>query len=90
MPGGCWGQGQLFPVDVVPDALIGSVFFSHADIPDTCVHYVGGFLDALIQGPKEVRALVQAWQAMARLERTFPTAASLHLLCPAGGALVLQ
>lgn len=56
MPGGCWGQGQLFPVDVVPDALIGSVFFSHADIPDTCVHYVGGFLDALIQGPKEVRA----------------------------------
>lgn len=34
-------------------------FSSHADIPDTCVHYTGGFLDALIQGLKEVRALVQ-------------------------------
>jgi hypothetical protein len=31
--------------------------FRHADIPDICVHYVGGFLDALIQGLKEVRAL---------------------------------
>lgn len=34
-----------------------SVSLSHADIPDTCIHYVGGFLDALIQRPKEVRAL---------------------------------
>ncbi|KAF3821317.1 hypothetical protein GH733_011470 [Mirounga leonina] len=25
----------------------------HANIPDTCVHYVGGLLDALIQSPKE-------------------------------------
>ena len=36
-------------------------FSSHADIPDTCVHYTGGLLDALIQGLKEVRALVQGW-----------------------------
>lgn len=39
-----------------PNTLIVSVFSSHTDIPDTCIHYMGGFLDALIQCPKEVRA----------------------------------
>lgn len=49
-------SGKPFSVGIAPDTLIVSVFFSHADIPDTCIQYVGGFLDALIQNPKEVRA----------------------------------
>lgn len=35
------------------------LFSRHADIPDICVHYMGGLLDALIQGLKEVKTLVQ-------------------------------
>lgn len=74
-------------------------FSSHADIPDTCVHYMGGLLDALIQGLKEVRTLVQGCGRDCRVACVAGlgswlralTSVRLHFLeCPAEGALALQ
>ena len=65
-----WGEllisSSSLPGPHCPHSLC--LFSSHADIPGTCVHYTGGLLDALIQGLKEVRALVQSWgQGQGRL-----------------------
>ncbi|KAM6182038.1 nucleolar protein 6 [Erethizon dorsatum] len=48
-----WEAASLYQKRLIPHQVVTHLLALHADIPDTCVHYVGGFLDALIQGPKE-------------------------------------
>ncbi|XP_008840690.1 nucleolar protein 6 isoform X1 [Nannospalax galili] len=48
-----WEAGSMSEKRLIPHQVVSHLLALHTDIPDTCVHYVGGFLDALIQGPKE-------------------------------------
>ncbi|KAM5298741.1 nucleolar protein 6 isoform 2-T2 [Ctenodactylus gundi] len=48
-----WEAASLYQKRLIPHQVVAHLLALHADIPETCVHYVGGFLDALIQGPKE-------------------------------------
>ncbi|XP_006863097.1 PREDICTED: nucleolar protein 6 isoform X2 [Chrysochloris asiatica] len=48
-----WEAASVAQKRLIPQQVVTHLLALHADIPDTCVHYVGGFLDALIQGPKE-------------------------------------
>ncbi|KFO35328.1 nucleolar protein 6 isoform X1 [Fukomys damarensis] len=48
-----WEAASLYQKRLIPHQVVTHLLALHADIPDSCVHYVGGFLDALIQGPKE-------------------------------------
>ncbi|XP_023571830.1 nucleolar protein 6 isoform X2 [Octodon degus] len=48
-----WQAASLYQKRLIPHQVVTHLLALHADIPETCVHYVGGFLDALIQGPKE-------------------------------------
>uniref|UniRef100_A0A8C2UM31 Nucleolar protein 6 n=1 Tax=Chinchilla lanigera TaxID=34839 RepID=A0A8C2UM31_CHILA len=48
-----WEAASLHQKRLIPHQVVTHLLALHADIPDACVHYVGGFLDALIQGPKE-------------------------------------
>ncbi|XP_075823608.1 nucleolar protein 6 [Microtus pennsylvanicus] len=49
-----WEAASVSEKRLIPQQVVTHLLALHADIPDTCVHYVGGFLDALIQGPKEL------------------------------------
>ncbi|XP_007948870.2 nucleolar protein 6 [Orycteropus afer afer] len=48
-----WEAGSMAQKRLIPQQVVTHLLALHADIPDTCIHYVGGFLDALIQGLKE-------------------------------------
>lgn len=48
-----WEAASLAQKRLIPHQVVTHLLALHADIPDTCVHYTGGFLDALIQGLKE-------------------------------------
>ncbi|XP_003800330.1 nucleolar protein 6 isoform X1 [Otolemur garnettii] len=48
-----WEAASMFQKRLIPHQVVTHLLALHADIPDTCVHYVGGLLDALIQGVKE-------------------------------------
>ncbi|XP_004372388.1 nucleolar protein 6 isoform X1 [Trichechus manatus latirostris] len=48
-----WEAASMAQKRLIPQQVVTHLLALHADIPDTCVHYVGGFLDALIQGLKE-------------------------------------
>ncbi|KAM5183507.1 nucleolar protein 6 isoform 1-T2 [Callospermophilus lateralis] len=48
-----WEATSLCQKRLIPHKVVTHLLALHADIPDNCVHYVGGFLDALIQGLKE-------------------------------------
>ncbi|XP_062938420.1 nucleolar protein 6 isoform X3 [Cynocephalus volans] len=48
-----WEASSMSQKRLIPHQVVTHLLALHADIPDTCVHYVGGLLDALIQGLKE-------------------------------------
>ncbi|XP_048219541.1 nucleolar protein 6 [Perognathus longimembris pacificus] len=48
-----WEAASLSQKRLIPHQVVTHLLALHADIPGTCVHYVGGFLDALIQDLKE-------------------------------------
>ncbi|XP_027625610.1 nucleolar protein 6 isoform X2 [Tupaia chinensis] len=48
-----WEATSMCQKRLIPHQVVSHLLALHADIPDTCVHYVGGQLDALIQRPKE-------------------------------------
>ncbi|XP_012882142.1 PREDICTED: nucleolar protein 6 [Dipodomys ordii] len=48
-----WEAASLSQKRLIPHQVVTHLLALHADIPDTCIHYVGGFLDALIQDLKE-------------------------------------
>ncbi|XP_042769278.1 nucleolar protein 6 isoform X3 [Panthera leo] len=48
-----WEAASMAQKRLIPHQVVTHLLALHADIPDTCVHYVGGLLDALIQSPKE-------------------------------------
>ncbi|XP_058157972.1 nucleolar protein 6 isoform X2 [Dasypus novemcinctus] len=48
-----WEAASMAQKRLIPHQVVTHLLALHADIPDTCVHYVGGLLEALIQGPKE-------------------------------------
>ncbi|KAB1252201.1 Nucleolar protein 6 [Camelus dromedarius] len=56
-----WEAASMAQKRLIPHQVVTHLLALHADIPDTCIHYTGGLLDTLIQGLKEVRALVQGW-----------------------------
>ncbi|ELR51092.1 Nucleolar protein 6 [Bos mutus] len=48
-----WEAASMAQKRLIPHQVVTHLLALHADIPDTCVHYTGGLLDALIQGLKE-------------------------------------
>nr|XP_012318628.1 nucleolar protein 6 isoform X2 [Aotus nancymaae] len=48
-----WEAASMSQKRLIPHQVVTHLLALHADIPETCVHYVGGPLDALIQGLKE-------------------------------------
>ncbi|KAF6126053.1 nucleolar protein 6 [Phyllostomus discolor] len=48
-----WEAVSMSQKRLIPQQVVTHLLALHADIPDTCVHYMGGQLDALIQGLKE-------------------------------------
>lgn len=48
-----WEAASMAQKRLIPQQVVIHLLALHADIPDTCVHYVGGLLDSLIRGPKE-------------------------------------
>ncbi|XP_077004029.1 nucleolar protein 6 [Tamandua tetradactyla] len=48
-----WEAASMAQKRLIPHQVVTHLLALHADIPDTCIHYVGGLLDALIQGLKE-------------------------------------
>ncbi|KAM4876616.1 nucleolar protein 6 [Thomomys bottae] len=48
-----WEAASLSQKRLIPHQVVTHLLALHANIPDTCIHYVGGFLDALIRDPKE-------------------------------------
>uniref|UniRef100_A0A7N5JW19 Nucleolar protein 6 n=1 Tax=Ailuropoda melanoleuca TaxID=9646 RepID=A0A7N5JW19_AILME len=48
-----WEAASMAQKRLIPHQVVTHLLALHANIPDTCVHYVGGLLDALIQSPKE-------------------------------------
>uniref|UniRef100_A0A8C3XAI9 Nucleolar protein 6 n=1 Tax=Catagonus wagneri TaxID=51154 RepID=A0A8C3XAI9_9CETA len=48
-----WEAAAMAQKRLIPHQVVAHLLALHADIPDTCVHYTGGLLDALIQGLKE-------------------------------------
>ncbi|KAB0392685.1 hypothetical protein E2I00_019301, partial [Balaenoptera physalus] len=48
-----WEAASMAQKRLIPHQVVNHLLTLHADIPDTCVHYTGGLLDALIQGLKE-------------------------------------
>ncbi|XP_029059010.1 nucleolar protein 6 isoform X3 [Monodon monoceros] len=49
-----WEAASMAQKRLIPHQVVTHLLTLHADIPDTCVHYTGGLLDALIQSLKEV------------------------------------
>ncbi|XP_004600255.2 nucleolar protein 6 [Sorex araneus] len=48
-----WEAASVAQKRLIPHQVVTHLLALHADIPESCVHYVGGFLDGLIQSPKE-------------------------------------
>ncbi|XP_044943841.1 nucleolar protein 6 isoform X1 [Mustela putorius furo] len=48
-----WEAGSMAQKRLIPHQVVTHLLALHANIPETCVHYVGGLLDTLIQSPKE-------------------------------------
>ncbi|XP_011804032.1 PREDICTED: nucleolar protein 6 isoform X2 [Colobus angolensis palliatus] len=48
-----WEAASMSQKRLIPHQVVTHLLALHTDIPETCVHYVGGPLDALIQGLKE-------------------------------------
>ncbi|XP_006898604.1 PREDICTED: nucleolar protein 6 [Elephantulus edwardii] len=70
-----WEAASMAQKRLIPQQVVTHLLALHADIPDTCVHYVGGFLDALIQGQKKtsntgeegLAAVVRCYDDLSRL-----------------------
>uniref|UniRef100_A0A096MKG2 Nucleolar protein 6 n=1 Tax=Rattus norvegicus TaxID=10116 RepID=A0A096MKG2_RAT len=60
-----WEAESLSEKRLIPHQVVTHLLALHADIPDTCIHYVGGFLDALIQGPRETSSTGEEALALA-------------------------
>ncbi|XP_021078123.1 nucleolar protein 6 [Mus pahari] len=60
-----WEAESLFEKRLIPHQVVTHLLALHADIPDSCVQYVGGFLDALIQNPKEISSTGEEALALA-------------------------
>lgn len=48
-----WEAASMFQKRLIPHQVVTHLLAVHADIPETCIHYTGGLLDTLIQGPKD-------------------------------------
>ncbi|XP_011835415.1 PREDICTED: nucleolar protein 6 isoform X2 [Mandrillus leucophaeus] len=48
-----WEAASMSQKRLIPHQVVTHLLALHTDIPETCVHYVGGPLDALIQGLKQ-------------------------------------
>ncbi|XP_021562923.1 nucleolar protein 6 isoform X2 [Carlito syrichta] len=48
-----WEAASMSQKRLIPHQVVTHLLALHADIPETCVHYVGGLLDSLIQGFKQ-------------------------------------
>ncbi|XP_045418926.1 nucleolar protein 6 isoform X3 [Lemur catta] len=48
-----WEAASMSQKRLIPHQVVTHLLALHADIPETCVHYVGGLVDVLIQGLKE-------------------------------------
>lgn len=70
-----WEAASMSQKRLIPYQVVTHLLALHADIPDTCVHYMGGLLDALIQGLKEnsstgeeaLAAAVRSYDDLSRL-----------------------
>lgn len=70
-----WEAVSMSQKRLIPHQVVTHLLALHADIPDTCVHYMGGLLDALIQGLKEnsstgeeaLAAAVRSYDNLSRL-----------------------
>ncbi|XP_006098834.1 nucleolar protein 6 isoform X1 [Myotis lucifugus] len=70
-----WEAGSMSQKRLIPHQVVTHLLALHADIPETCVHYMGGLLDALIQGLKEtsstgeeaLAAAVRCYDELSRL-----------------------
>ncbi|XP_060055255.1 nucleolar protein 6 isoform X2 [Erinaceus europaeus] len=70
-----WEADSLAQKRLIPHQVVTHLLALHADIPDACVHYVGGLLDSLIQGWKEtsstgeeaLAAVVRCYDDLSRL-----------------------
>ncbi|XP_039731492.1 nucleolar protein 6 [Pteropus medius] len=70
-----WEAVSMSQKRLIPHQVVTHLLAIHADIPDTCVHYMGGLLDALIQGLKEtsstgeeaLAAVVRCYDDLSRL-----------------------
>ncbi|KAF6126051.1 nucleolar protein 6 [Phyllostomus discolor] len=70
-----WEAVSMSQKRLIPQQVVTHLLALHADIPDTCVHYMGGQLDALIQGLKEtfstgeesLAAAVRCYDELSRL-----------------------
>ncbi|XP_036891791.1 nucleolar protein 6 [Sturnira hondurensis] len=70
-----WEAASMSQKRLIPQQVVTHLLALHADIPDTCVHYMGGQLDALIQGLKEtfstgeeaLAAAVRCYDELSRL-----------------------
>ncbi|XP_062938421.1 nucleolar protein 6 isoform X4 [Cynocephalus volans] len=81
-----WEASSMSQKRLIPHQVVTHLLALHADIPDTCVHYVGGLLDALIQGLKEVFPPTPVWPAYSFYEHLRERASLLPRLdkpCPA-------
>lgn len=64
-----WEAASMAQKRLIPCQVVTHLLALHADIPETCVHYVGGFLDTLIQGPKEISSTGE--EALAAVVRCY-------------------
>ncbi|KAM8802879.1 nucleolar protein 6 [Rhynchonycteris naso] len=64
-----WEAVSMSQKRLIPHQVVTHLLALHADIPDTCVHYMGGLLDALIQGLKETASTGE--EALATVVRCY-------------------
>nr|KAF6434043.1 nucleolar protein 6 [Molossus molossus] len=70
-----WEAVSMSQKRLIPHQVVTHLLALHADIPEACVHYMGGLLDALIQGLKEtsstgeeaLAAAVRCYDELSRL-----------------------
>ncbi|XP_004428412.1 PREDICTED: nucleolar protein 6 [Ceratotherium simum simum] len=64
-----WEAASMAQKRLIPHQVVTHLLALHADIPDTCVHYMGGLLEALIQGLKETSSTGE--EALAAVVRCY-------------------
>nr|XP_004658431.2 nucleolar protein 6 [Jaculus jaculus] len=64
-----WEAASMSQKRLIPHQVVTHLLALHADIPESCVHYVGGFLGALIQSPKETSSTGE--EALAKAVRCY-------------------